>query len=35
VPPGLGLLQFFLQVLESTPQGQVTGVSNLTTTILQ
>ncbi len=34
VPPGLGILQFFFQVLESTPQGQVSGVSNLTTTVL-
>ncbi len=35
VPPGLGFLQFYFQVLESTPAGNVTGVSNLTTTILQ
>jgi len=34
VPPGLGILQFYFQVLESTPTGQVTGVSNLTTTVL-
>ncbi len=35
VPPGLGLLQFFFQVLEGTPAGNVSGVSNLTMTILQ
>lgn len=35
VPPGLGLLQFYFQVLEGDPSGNATGVSNLTTTILQ
>lgn len=35
VPPGLGYLQFFFQLLEGTPQGTVTGVSNLTATVLQ
>jgi hypothetical protein len=35
VPPGLGVLQFFFQVLESTPAGSVTGVSNFGMTLLQ
>lgn len=35
VPPGLGLLQLFFQVLESTPAGSVTGVSNFGMTLLQ
>jgi len=35
VPPGLGVLQFFLQVVEGSPSGVAAGASNLTTTILQ
>jgi hypothetical protein len=35
VPAGLGVLQFYFQVLEGDPSGVATGVSNLTTTILQ
>lgn len=35
VPPGLGVLQFFLQVVEGDPAGVAAGASNITTTILQ
>lgn len=35
VPPGLGVLQFFLQVVEGDPAGVATGATNITTTILQ
>jgi len=35
VPPGIGPLQFYLQVLEGNASGAATGVSNLTLTILQ
>jgi hypothetical protein len=35
VPPGLGVLQFFFQVIEGDPAGVAAGVTNVTTTILQ
>ncbi|MGC6486581.1 MAG: M12 family metallo-peptidase [Planctomycetota bacterium] len=35
VPPGLGVLQFFLQVVEGDPAGVAAGATNVTTTILQ
>ena len=35
VPPGIGPLQFYLQILEANGTPAATGVSNLTVTLLQ